>query len=212
MGVSTLLKIDVSPRGDRSISRTLGNEFAQQWKQAHSDGKIVERDLAETNLPFVDLPWIGAAFSDPSMHDEKHKAAIKISDDLIAELTVADEWLIATPMYNFAIPARLKAYIDHIVRAGKTFNVNSDGSYAGLIENTKVTVIVASTGDYTPGSPAESYDTETPYLKLILGFIGVTDVTFIQAGSTSAIDRGSAKREDYIAKLMPKVQAAAAAV
>lgn len=197
--MSTLLKIDVSPRDGHSVSRALGTTFAEQWGQRHPGGDVIERDLAKTHLPFVELPWIVAAFSDAATHSEEQRAAIAIGDDLIAELKSADEWLITTPMYNFAVPARLKAYIDHVVRAGQTFNTNADGSYTGLITGKKATVIVTSAGDYAPGSPTEGYDDVRPYLTRILSFIGVTDVTFVQAGSTWKVDRGITDRETFLA-------------
>ncbi len=197
--MSTLLKIDVSPRGGHSVSRALGTTFAKQWGQDHSDGEVIERDLAKTHLPFVELPWIMAAFSDAATHNEEQQVAIAIGNDLIAELKGADEWLITTPMYNFAVPARLKAYIDHIVRAGQTFSTNADGSFTGLLTGKKVTVIVASAGEYTPGSPTEGYDDLRPYLTRILSVIGVTDVTFVQAGSTWKVDRGITDRETFLA-------------
>lgn len=205
----SLLKIDVSPRNGYSISRALGTQFADQWLHTHEGGTIIERDLAKTNLPFVELPWIMAAFSDPSTHDEEQKAAIAIGNDLIAEMKSADEWLITTPMYNFAVPAKLKAFIDHVVRAGQTFNANSDGSYTGLVQGKKATVIVASSGDFSAGSPAESYNAETPYLRAILGFIGVTDVVFLEAVSTYKVDRGMEPREDYLGKFSAQLAALA---
>ena len=104
---------------------------------------------------------------------------LTFSDDLVAELQQADHYLIATPMYNFGIPAKLKAYVDHIVRAGVTFKRNADGSYTGLLNGKKATVIIASSGEYSPGAPTERLDTLKPYLNEILGFIGVTDVVFI---------------------------------
>jgi FMN-dependent NADH-azoreductase len=194
-----LLKIDVSPRGGHSISRALGTIFASAWSEHHSDGKLIERDLARTDLPFVELPWIMAAYSDSATHDAEQRAALAIGNDLIAELKSADQWLITTPMYNFAIPARLKAYIDHIVRSGQTFKTNADGSFTGLLKGKKVTVIVASAGEYTTGSPTEAYDDVKPYLTRILSVIGVTDVTFVQAGSTWKVDSGIADREAYLA-------------
>lgn len=207
--MSTLLKIDVSPRGDHSISRRLSGQFAEHWKQTHAGGTIIVRDLAKTELPFVELPWITAAYSDPTTHNETQKAALKVGDELIAELQSADEYLIATPMYNFAVPAKLKAYIDHVVRSGKTFKVNPDGSYSGLLAGKKATVIIASAGEYTPGSPAAGYDTEKPYLAQILGFIGVTDVKFIQAGSTWKVDRGVQKTDEFLASLSAQIAAGA---
>ena len=206
----TLLKIDVSPRGEHSISRSLSEQFAAKWQAANAGGTVVSRDLATTSLPFVELPWILGAYSDPATHNDEQKAALAIGNELIAELKAADEWLIATPMYNFAIPARLKAYIDHIVRAGQTFNANPDGTYTGLVTGKKVTIIIASAGDYKPGSPAEGINFELPYLRFILGFIGVTDVTFIQAGSTWKVDRGMVPREEYLQGFASELSTAAA--
>src|SRR3984893_16775960 len=114
--MSILLKIDVSPRGEHSISRKLGHPFAPEWQSNHVGGEIVTRDLATTKIPYVDLPWIAGAFSAPDQHTAEHKAALKLSDEFIGEFLSADEVVITTPMYNFGIPAVLKAWIDHIVR------------------------------------------------------------------------------------------------
>ena len=207
--MATLLKIEVSPRGDYSISRQLGKQFTETWLSTHSGGKVVERDLSKTDLPFIELPWIMGAYSDPSTHDANQKAALAIGNELIAELMAADEWLITTPMYNFAVPARLKAFIDHIVRVGVTFQANADGSYTGLVPNRKVTIIIASAGSYGPGSPAEGYDAEKSYLRSILGFIGISDVHFVQAGSTWKVDRGVETRDAFLAPFAGEVEAAA---
>ena len=204
--MSTLLKIDVSPRGDYSISRKLSGEFAEQWKQAHTGGTVVVRDLVKTDLPFVDLPWIAGAYSTPDQHTPEQAAAIKVSDELVAELLAADEIVIATPMYNFSIPAILKAYIDHIVRIGKTFSA----SYEGLAKGRKVTLIIASGSVYSPGSHMESYNAETGYLKQILGFIGLTDVTVIHAGGTSAVMQGKVSMEEFLTPFEKEVQEVAA--
>ena len=204
----TLLKIDVSPRGDQSISRKLGQQFADQWQQSNSGGKIVARDLVKTTLPFVDLPWIAGAYTPPDKHTAEHKEALKISDELIAELLATNEIVISTPMYNFAVPAVLKAWIDHIVRAGITFSAGPDG-YKGLVNGKKATVIIASGGVYTAGAPAETYNAEGPYLRLVLGFIGITDVTFVLAGGASEVAQGKITPQDFIAKFTPEVTAAA---
>lgn len=201
--MSTLLKIDVSPRGDYSVSRKLSAEFADQWKHAHTGGSVVVRDLMQTALPFVDLPWIMGAYSTPDQHTPEQKAALKVSDDLIAELLAADEILIATPMYNFSIPAVLKAWIDHIVRIDKTFTAK----YEGLAKGKKLSIVIASGGVYTPGTHLESYNAETGYLKQIFGFIGITDVTVILAGGTSAIDQGKVKREEFLVPFEQEVAA-----
>jgi FMN-dependent NADH-azoreductase len=207
--MSTLLKIDVSSRGDRSISRKLSSLFLERWRQVHADGKVIERDIATTDLPFVEFPWITANLTKLSARTEEQESLLKLSDDLIAELQQADEYLIATPMYNYGIPAKLKAYVDHIVRAGLTFKMNADGSYAGLLSGKKATVIIASAGEYIPGAPAEGMDTLKPYLREILGYIGVAEVTFIQSGSTWKVDSGSEKADQHIAPLIAQVMQAA---
>jgi len=208
--MSTLLKIDVSSRGDRSISRKLSSLFLEHWQQAHPDGKVIERDIATTDLPFVEFPWIIANVTKLSARTEEQKSLLQLSDDLIAELQQADEYLIATPMYNYGIPAKLKAYVDHIVRAGLTFKMNADGSYVGLLSGKKATFIIASAGEYLPGAPAEGMDTLKPYLREILGYIGVTDVVFIQSGSTWKVDSGSEEADEHIEPLKAQIQLAVA--
>ncbi len=205
--MATLLHIDVSPRGDHSVSRKLSAAFTEAWKSKNPGGKVIVRDLTKTNLPFVDLPWIVGAYSAPDQHTPEQKGALKVSDDLIAELLEANEIVIATPMYNFAVPALLKAWIDHIVRYGKTFNV-SDKGYEGLAGGRKATVIVASGGNYAPGAPAEKYNQETPYLQGILGFIGITDVKIVLAGDTTALAQGKVQEADFIKPLLEEARAA----
>jgi len=208
--MSTLLKIDVSPRSEEhSISRRLSAQFAQEWKDAHRGGDVIERDLATTHLPFLELPWITGVYSDPASHDQAQRDALSIGDELIAELDAADEWVIATPMYNFAVPAKLKAYIDHVVRSGRTFRVSSEGIPEGLLKGKKATVIISSAGEFYEGAPMEAMDSEKPYLRTILGFIGVTDITFIQAGGTWKVDRALQGREDYLSSFTGQVATAA---
>ena len=204
-----LLKLDVSPRGDQSISRRLGKQFLSEWQKNHPGAQVTQRDLATSNLPYVDVQWIAGAYTAPDQQTESHRSALKVSDELIAELKAADHLLITTPMYNFGIPAALKAWIDHIVRARMTFEVTPEGGYKGLLEGKKATAIITSGGDYSPGAPAESYDLEMPYLRLILGFIGISDVTFVRGGGVSGIFAGKTTVEAFTQKLEPEVAAAA---
>jgi len=180
--VPTLLAINVSPRFDESTSRKLTAIFVDRWKTANPGGTVIVRDLATTALPFVDLPWIGGAFTPPESHSPESAAAIKVSDDLVAELKAADRIVIGTPMYNFAVPAALKAYIDHIVRVGVT--VTSDNK--GLLTGKSVDIVLASGGDFSPGSPVEKYNQTSGYLRQVLAWIGITDVNIILAGRAKA--------------------------
>ena len=110
---------------------------------------------------------------------EREKALIRQSDPLLEEAEAADVIVIATPMYNFAIPSTLKAWIDHITRAGRTFHYTAEGRPEGLLRNKKVFVIAARGGIYTGESPVKALDFQEPYLRAMLGFIGLTDVTFV---------------------------------
>ena len=202
-----LLAIESSPRGDRSVSRTLTTKFVEDWKAAHAGGTVVERDLMRTHLPFVDVPWIMGAYTPAEQHSPEMKDALQVSNDLIAELMAADHIVIGTSIYNFTIPAVLKAYIDHIVRVGVTFTP----TYEGLVKGNKAPVILASGGTYTPGSPTEAYNLASGYMKQILAFIGITDATVLLAGGTAAIDMGKAQFADVVGQFAPDVATAAAA-
>lgn len=178
----TLLVIEVSPRFDYSTSRKLTAVFVEKWKAANPEGSVIVRDLVKTDLPFVDLPWIGGAFTPPATHSPESAAAIKVSDDLVAELKAADRIVIGTPMYNFAIPAVLKAYIDHIVRVGVTVSADNKG----LLTGKSADIILASGGDFSHGSPIEQYNHASGYLRQILSWIGITDVNIVLASGAVA--------------------------
>ena len=203
----TLLHLDASPRGDYSISRQLSAAAVAAWKDKHPGGKVIVRDLTKTKMTFVDLDWITGAFSAPDQLTDDHKNALAISDTLIAELLEADEIVMGTPMYNFTIPAVVKAWIDHVVRAGKTFSYGSAGP-EGLAKGRKMLVTVASGGSYDKASGMEAYNYETPYLRQILGFIGITDLTFVHAGGTMRVVQGQISAEDFLAPWLKQVRAA----
>lgn len=203
----TLLVIESSPRGDHSVSRKLTAEFVTDWKAAHPGGTVVNRDLMKTQLTFVDVPWITGAYTPPDQHSPDVKQALTASNELIAELQAADHLVIGTSMYNFSIPAVLKAYIDQIVRVGATFSAN----YEGLVKGKKLVVLLASGSVYTPGAPGESYNVAASYLKQIFGFIGITDTSVILAGGTAGIDRGTTTLPELLAKFTPEVASLAKA-
>jgi FMN-dependent NADH-azoreductase len=190
--MTSLLAINASPRYELSTSRKLTSLFVEKWRAAHPGGDVVERDLIKTTLPFVDLPWIGGAFTPPEQHSPESAAAIKISNDLVAELQAADRVIIGTPMYNFTIPAVVKAYIDHIVRVGVTVVDN-----VGQLTGKKATIILASGGDFSPGSPFEGYNQASGYLRQVLGFIGITDLDIILAGRARAGLAGETAVEEF---------------
>ena len=198
----TLLRIDVSPRGDYSVSKKLADAATAAWLEKNPTGTVTTRDLSKGGpLPFVDLPWIMGAYSAPDQQTPEIKAAIAVSNELVDELFAADEILIATPMYNFSLPAALKGYVDHIVRAGRTFSMN----YEGLVTGKKAFVLVAAAGTYEPGSHAEGMNHFTPYMTFILNFIGLKDHTIHIVGGGSAVMQGQITQEAFIEQHKPAV-------
>ena len=201
-----LLVVETSPRGDASISRHMTRRFIKNWQAAHRGGAIVVRDLARTDLPFITAPWLQAYFTPPEQHSAQMREALRQSDELVAEVLAADHLVIATPVYNFNIPASLKAWIDHIVRKGMTLGF--DGK--GLVSGTSATVLIASGGVYTQGSPIHDRDIATTYLRLILGVLGITDVTVVSGGGAKAVDMGQTTMTAFIETIEPTIQTAAA--
>jgi len=192
-----LLAINVSPRGVGSTSRKLTDLFVDAWRTAHRDGRVIDRDLTATPLPFVDLAWIMGAYTPSEQHSPETAAAIKVSDDLVAELKSADHIVIGTPMYNFSIPAALKAYIDQVVRVGVTVSADN----GGLLTGKKATIILATGGDFSPGSPVEGYNQASGYLRQVLAWMGITDVEIILAGRGKAGGQGETATEQFGAEV-----------
>lgn len=171
-----ILHLDSSPRGDRSISRTLTKDFVIAWKKVHPDDPITYRDLGRCPVPPIDEAWIAAAFTPPDQITPEVAAALHLSDQLIDELIAADLYVIGIPMYNYSVPAHLKAYIDQVVRVRRTFMVDDEG-YKGLLKDKKAVIITTRGGSYT-GSP---FDFQEPFLRAIFELMGITDITFIHA-------------------------------
>ena len=205
--MTKLLVVETSPRGDASISRNMTRRFVEEWRAAHPGDEVTQRDLMETGLEFVTAPWLQAYFTPPDQHTQEMKDALALSDTLVAELLDADEIVIATPVYNYNVPAVLKAWIDHIVRKGRTLGF--DGS--GLVAGKSATVLIASGGVYTDGSPIRDRDIATQYLRLILKVIGIEDVTVIAGGNAKSVDMGEQTMDGFMETLKPEIKDAAAA-
>ncbi len=194
-----LLQIDASPRQD-SASRQLTSHFVEYWKQQVSGGQVVQRDLANSPLGLVTDDWIAGAFSNPAQHSAAHRSALQYSDKLIEELHSADVIVIGDPMHNFTISARLKAWLDQVVRFGKTFSFGESGP-KGLLTGKKVYVFTSRGGSYEPGTPTAQFDFQEPYLRHVLAFIGMTDVTFIHAENQSKPELAPAAKAAAMQKI-----------
>jgi FMN-dependent NADH-azoreductase len=174
-----LLRIDSSARRN-SVSRQLTQKFVETWKKEHPGGQVIQRDLTTTSLPLITDEWTHAAYSDPASLTPAQRETLSVSDTLVDELLAADTIVIGAPMYNLTVSAPLKAWIDQIVRVGRTVLYGASGT-EGVLKGKKVVVLTSRGGAFRPGTPTAQYDHQEPYLRHILGFIGLTDVTFIHA-------------------------------
>ncbi len=140
-------------------------------------------------FPSVTPEWIGAAHTPEDSRTAAQRDILALSETLIAELQVADEYVLGVPMHNFSVPSVLKLWIDQIARAGKTFSY-IDGVPAGLLKNKKATFLIASGGVYDAGTAMASFNFAEPYLRTVFGFLGVTNTSFIAAGGVAAVNFG----------------------
>jgi len=177
--IENILRIDASGRKTGSVSRKLATSAVDHLASKRAV-KVQLRELSD-GLPFVDEAWIGANFTPADQRTEDQKAKLAFSDSLVEEAKAADTLVIALPVYNFGIPAALKAWIDLVARAGLTFKYTESGP-VGLLENKRAIILLASGG--TP--MGSEIDYATPYLRHALKFIGITDVTFIAADGLGA--------------------------
>lgn len=204
----TLLHLDSSPLAT-SISRELTREFVKTWQNAHPDGTVIYRDLAANPPKPVDTVWISSSFTPEASRTPEQKAALAPSDELISELEHADEYVIGVAMHNFSIPSVLKLWIDQVVRSGRTSGYAESG-LRGLLQAKKATILAASGGVYEAGTPASALNFIDPYLKTILGFIGVNDVKFVTAGGAAQVIMGAVDRETFLKPTLELVRTVAA--
>jgi FMN-dependent NADH-azoreductase len=203
--MTQLLVVETSTRGQQSVSRQMTQRFLTAWRTAHPGGHIVHRDLVDAGLSFVTAPWLQAYFTPPADQSQAMKEELRLSDELVAELLAAEHIVISTPVYNYNVPASLKAWVDHIVRKGATLGF--DGR--GLVKGKKATLLIASGGVYTEGSPIWDRDIATQYLRLILGVIGIEDVTVVAGGGAKSVDLREQTMDVFLAALEPQIDRAA---
>ncbi|WP_133487294.1 FMN-dependent NADH-azoreductase [Aliiroseovarius marinus] len=173
-----ILRIDSSTRTDSSLSRKLADDVLARY----ADATVTTRNLGE-GIPHIDADFTRATFTPPEARSDADKAALALSDDIVAEVQAADLIVISMPVYNFSVPSTLKAWIDQLARVGVTFKYTETGP-VGLLEGKRVIVVSASGG--TPvGAP---YEFASPYLTHVLGFMGLTDVSFVGAAGEAGLE------------------------
>jgi FMN-dependent NADH-azoreductase len=188
--MTTILHVVSSSNLNGSVTRQIGGTTLEALKQTHPGAKIIERDLIKNPIPHVSPEFLGAMFS-----GQNAAPVLALSEQLIAELIASDLIVIEVPMYNFGIPSALKAWIDHVVRVGKTFQYGTAGP-DGLAKGKKAIIVLGRGGIYSEG-PAKVMDYQEPYLRAILGFIGITDVDTIVI---EGVAMGPDKKAEALAK------------
>jgi FMN-dependent NADH-azoreductase len=186
--MSTLLYIEASPTGKRSRSIAVAKAFLDAYMKAHPGYKVVTINVFDADLPVLDGDTLAAKYA--YLHGQQPtKAELARWEpvvDLMHAFKAADKYVIATPMWNFSIPYRLKQYIDLLVNSGETFSYSPDEGYKGLVVGKPAVIICARGGQYPVGSAAAAMDLQTKYLELILGFIGFTDLRWLLVEPTLA--------------------------
>ncbi|MBL8268216.1 FMN-dependent NADH-azoreductase [Steroidobacter sp.] len=173
--MSTLLQINASLAGANGESSRLAQRFVADWQAQHPEGRVITRYLASEPVPHLTAERFQAFLSKPETRTAEQRAVSDYSDALIEEIKSADTIVFAVPMYNFSVPSTLRAYFDHIARNGVTFRYTATGP-EGLLKGKQAYVFITRGGFY-----ADAADTQTPYLRQFLGFIGITDVKFVFA-------------------------------
>jgi FMN-dependent NADH-azoreductase len=183
--MSTLLQITSSITGENSQSTTLSNAFVARWKAQNPQGRVILRDLAAEAIPHLDGTRLGALFTPADQRTPEQQAVVDYSDTLIDELRNADAIVFGVPLYNFGIPSTLKAYFDHIARAGVTFRYTANGP-EGLLPNVPVYVFAARGGHYA-GGPADWQ------LETFLKFVGLNKIEYVYAEGLALGEESKAK-------------------
>jgi len=178
--VKKILRIDSSARREASVSRQIGDEVVSRLKAAHPDAEVVNLDLA-AGVPHIDEAWVEANFTPADARTATQRARLQASDQAVATLRDADAVVLTVPIYNFSIPSVLKAWIDHVCRAGVTFRYTAEGP-RGLLADRPVYLVMAS-GGVAFGSPV---DFASGYLRQVFRFLGIQDVRLVGADGVAA--------------------------
>lgn len=195
----SVLYVNTSPLGYHSVTRKLTANILAKIATSVPDAKVVERDLAASPLPHLSAVTLSAFSTPPDQLNQAQSEALALSEALVEEVMAADVIVIGAPMWNFGIPSALKAWIDHIVRAGRTFKYGAAGPESLLPAGKNVIIASARGGVYSEG-PMQSMDYQEAYLKAVLGFIGLQDIAIVRA-------EGVAMGEDAAAAAMSTADA-----
>lgn len=194
-----ILHLISSPKRSESFSQRLGSAIVEKLQAAHPGSTVVTRDLAAQPFPYLEESHFQSFYTPEEQRSPEQIAAIRHSDEAIAEVMAADIIVIGAPMYNFGITASLKSWIDHVARAGKTFSYSGPAP-EGLVKGKKVYLAISTGGIYTEGF-MKAYDFTESYLRTTLGFLGMTDVTAIRVEGVNIPDQKAVALEKAVASI-----------
>ena len=199
--MANVLVIESSARQQGSVSRQLTEHFIANWQAAQPDDVVKVRDLAIDQVPHLDATLLGGWMTPAEQQSEAEKAAAALSNQLTDEVLAADVLVLAAPMYNFTIPSTLKAWLDHVLRAGVTFKYTDTGPQ-GLLSGKRAFVLTARGGVHA----GSAQDHQEPYLRQVLAFIGIHDVSFIHAEGLNlggdALEKGLNQAKTQVAQVI----------
>lgn len=197
----TLVQINSSLFSGQGQSSALADQFVAKWQAAHADGRVIRHDLVNEEVPHLDGARFLSFLAKPEERTEEQRAVVAYSDRLINELREAETLVIGLPLYNLGVPSQLKAYFDHVARAGETFRYTSEG-VEGLLKGKKAYVFATRGGQYA-GTPL---DTQTGFIRNLLWLIGITDVEFVYA---EGLARSGGVKEAALEKAHEQLEALA---
>ena len=189
--MKSILQINASLYAGDGQSSRLADQLVAELRGQHPGAELIVRDLAREPVPHLDAERFGAFLAKPESRTPTQHAVVSYSDALIDELRRADAIVLGLPMYNFGVPSQLKAWFDHVARTGVTFKYTEKGA-VGLLTNKRVFVLATRGGKYT----GTSGDSQTPFVRQFLGFLGITDVEFIYA---EGLAMGDAPKNEALA-------------
>jgi FMN-dependent NADH-azoreductase len=210
--MKTLLQIQTSIFSNGGESSRLASRFVSRWQAAHPNGTVIARDFARDPIPHITADRFQAFLAKPEERTPAQRDVADFSDALIAELEAADVIVLGLPMYNFGVPSTLKAYFDHVARAGKTFRYTDKGP-VGLLTGKKA-IVFATRGGLYAGTPL---DTQTSYVRDFLRFLGISDVEFVYAeglaygdeSKSASLAKAAKETHAVFSRIVPEIAAAA---
>jgi FMN-dependent NADH-azoreductase len=201
-----ILFVSSSPRGSASYSNQIAQRVISDLRERNSNARLVVRDLAQAPLPHIDDDFVTATRAPNGPQTDRQRAILALSDALVDELLAADIVVIAAPMINFGVPTQLKSWFDYVARAGRTFRYSEAGPQ-GLVTGKRVIIVSASGGIYSGANAA--FDFQVPWLRSMLGFLGITNVEVIRVEGTAL---GPKPAEEAVARAAAQARATVAAL